>query len=156
MVGHSVSVEREIAATVERVWEIITDLDYAAEVIPAIVSLERLAGEGYEVGVRWRETRKMWGREETEEMEVVASEAPRTTSIHAESRGTRYLTVYTLEPTGSGTRLVCDFSAETPDPGPAQRIGWFVFGRAGMRATRKALDQDLAHIAAAAEGREPA
>ncbi|WP_062287665.1 SRPBCC family protein [Demequina phytophila] len=150
------SVEREIAATVERVWDIITDLDYAAEVIPAIVSLERLEGEGYEVGVRWRETRKMWGREETEEMEVVASEPPRSTSIHAESRGTEYLTVYTLEPTEAGTLLVCDFSAETPNPGPAQRIGWFVFGKAGMRATRKALDQDLAHIAEAAEGRTAA
>ncbi|WP_062318187.1 SRPBCC family protein [Demequina maris] len=155
MVGHSVRAEKEIAAAVERVWDVITDLDYAAEVIPAIVSLERLEGEGYAVGVRWRETRKMWGREETEEMEVVEVDAPRSTAIHAESRGTEYRTVYSLEEVDGGTRLVCDFSAETPSPGPAQRLGWFLFGKAGMKATQRALAQDLEHIAAAAEGREP-
>ncbi|WP_267127770.1 SRPBCC family protein [Demequina subtropica] len=143
--------EREIAAAVERVWEVITDLDYAAEVIPAILTIERLEGEGYEPGVRWRETRKMWGREETEEMWVESAEAPTETVIRAESRGTQYVTTYSLEALEHGTRLVCDFSAETPHPGPAQRLGWLLFGRAGMKATRKALEQDLAHIAGAAE-----
>ncbi|WP_062517861.1 SRPBCC family protein [Demequina gelatinilytica] len=151
MVGHSVRAEREIAAAVERVWEVITDLDYAAEVIPAILSIERLEGEGYGPGVRWRETRRMWGREETEEMWVESAEEPSATVIRAESRGTEYGTTYTLERAGEGTRLVCDFSAETPHPGPAQRLGWLLFGKAGMKATRKALEQDLAHIAGAAE-----
>ncbi|SEJ67629.1 SRPBCC family protein [Demequina mangrovi] len=151
MVGHSVRAEREIAADVERVWEVITDLDYASEVIPAILHIERLEGEGYEVGVRWRETRKMWGREETEEMWVETVDAPRSTTVRAESRGTEYVTTYTLEPLADGTRIVCDFSAETPHPGPAQRVGWFLFGKAGMKATRKALADDLDHVAKAAE-----
>ncbi|WP_062461100.1 SRPBCC family protein [Demequina soli] len=156
MAGHSVRAERGIGASVERVWEILTDLDYATEVLPSIVALERLEGDGYAVGVRWRETRKMWGREETEEMVVTVADAPVATTIRAESRGTEYVTVYTLEPAGDGTRLVCDFTAETPSPGPAQRLGWLLFGKAGMRATRKALEDDLAHIAAAAEAAEPA
>ncbi|WP_062389977.1 SRPBCC family protein [Demequina iriomotensis] len=151
MVGHSVRAEREIAAAVERVWEVITDLDFATEVIPSILRIERLEGEGYEVGVRWRETRKMWGREETEEMWVEAADAPVSTTIRAESRGTEYVTVYTLEPRDGATLIVCDFSAETPSPGPAQRLGWVLFGKAGMKATQKGLEQDLEHIARAAE-----
>ncbi|BDZ61631.1 hypothetical protein Lsed01_01908 [Demequina sediminis] len=155
MPGHSVRAERTIAAPPERVWEIITDLDFAAEVMSAIVKVERLEGEGYEVGVRWRETRRMFGREESEEMWVDAAEAPRTTTVRAESRGTHYVTDFTLAPVDEGTHVVIDFSAQTPNPGPAQRLGWLVFGRAGMKATRKALEQDLADIAAAAEGVEP-
>lgn len=151
MVGHSISVERRIAATVERVWEIITDLDYSPEVMSSIVAIERVEGTGYDVGVRWRETRRMWGREETEEMWVAAVDEPRSTTVKAESRGTEYLTVFSLEPVDGGTLVHVDFSAETPQPGPAQRLGWLVFGRAGMKATRKALEKDLEEIAAVAE-----
>lgn len=151
MVGHSVSVERSIEADAARVWDVITDLDYSPEVLSSIVRIERLEGEGYEVGTRWRETRRMWGREETEEMWVSEVDEPRATTVRAESRGTEYVTTFTLEPREQGTVLRVDFSAETPSPGPAQRIGWMVFGKAGMRATRKALEQDLAEIAAVAE-----
>ncbi|WP_296667247.1 SRPBCC family protein [Demequina sp.] len=153
MVGHSVSVEREIAADVARVWGVITDLDYATEVMSAIVAIERVEGDGYEVGVRWRETRRMWGREETEEMWVTAVDEPRSTTVRSESRGTVYVTEFTLEPTDTGTHIKVDFSAETPEPGPAQRIGWLVFGRAGMKATQKALEKDLEDIAAVTEER---
>jgi len=151
MPASSISTERVIHAPIDRVWDIITDLDYAHEVMDAIVKIERVEGEGYEVGVRWRETRRMWGREETEEMWVAVVEEPRTTEVRAESRGTQYVTVFTLEEVEDGTRIVIDFSADTPDPGLAQRIGWAVFGRAGMKATRKALEKDLDDIARAVE-----
>ena len=151
MVGHSVSVERRIEADAARVWDVITDLDYSPEVLSAIVRIERVEGDGYDVGTRWRETRRMWGREETEEMWVSAVDEPRATTVRAESRGTAYVTVFTLEPEQEATVLRIDFSAETPHPGPAQRLGWLVFGRAGMKATRKALEQDLEEIAAVAE-----
>ncbi len=152
MAGHRVTVAREIAAEVDRVWAIITDLDYAPEVMSSIIAIERVEGEGYEVGVRWRETRKLWGREETEEMWVSEVDAPRTTTVRAESRGTEYVTVFTLDALDGRTRVAIEFTAETPSPGPAQRIGWLVFGRAGMKATTKALERDLEEIAAVAEG----
>ncbi len=151
MVGHSVSAERVIAAAVERVWAILTDLDYASELISSIVAVERVEGEGWATGVRWRETRKLWGKAETEEMWVDAVDEPRSTTVRSSSRGTDYVTVFTLTPEDGGTRVVVDFTAETPQPGPAQRVGWLVFGKAGMKATQHALEQDLADIAAAAE-----
>ncbi|MDN4479243.1 SRPBCC family protein [Demequina lignilytica] len=151
MVGHSISVERVIAAERERVWQVITDLDYSPEVIRSIQSVERVAGEGWAVGVRWRETRRLWGRSETEEMWVDAVEAPVSTTVGSHSRGTDYTTVFALEEVEGGTLLRIDFGAETPNPGPAQRVGWLVFGKAGMRATEKALEDDLEDIARVAE-----
>ena len=152
MVGHSISVERDIAGTVEQVWSVITDLDYAPEVIRSILAVERVTGEGWEVGVRWRETRRLWGKAETEEMWVEAVEEPLSTTVNSRSRGTDYSTVFRLAPIENGTRVTIDFSAETPQPGPAQRIGWLFFGKAGMRATHKALEDDLEDIARVIEG----
>lgn len=152
MAGHRVSAERLISAPVERVWDVITDLEFAAEVLSGIVRIERVDGEGWEVGVRWRETRKMWGREETEEMWVASVDPLKGTEVRAASRGSDYLTAFSLEAVDGATLLHVDFTAQTPKPGPAQRLGWFFFGKAGMNATRKVLEQDLADIAAAAEG----
>lgn len=154
MVGHSITVERVIAAEVARVWEVITDLDYSPEVIRSIQAVERVAGEGWAVGVRWRETRRLWGKSETEEMWVDAVEEPVSTIVRSHSRGTDYTTVFRLEEADGGTRLTVDFGAETPSPGPAQRVGWLVFGKAGMRATQRALEDDLEDIARVAEARE--
>ena len=156
MAGHAVHVQREIMADPRHVWRVITDLDHAADVLSGIVKVERLEGEGYTVGVRWRETRRMLGKEEAEEMWVSDVDAPRSTTVSAESRGTVYSTVFRCEPTDLGTRLCIDFSADTPHPRLGQKVAWAMFGKAGMRATEKALVQDLADIAKAAEARSAA
>ncbi|WP_062381291.1 SRPBCC family protein [Demequina pelophila] len=152
MSGHRIETERRIEASPEAVWKVVTDLDGAADVMSAIVAIQRLEGDGYEPGVRWRETRRMFGREADEVMEVAEVDAPHRTVVVAENRGTEYETIFTLIPDGEGTLLRVSFTAETPHPGPAQRVGWLLFGKAGMKATRKALDTDLEEIAAAVEG----
>lgn len=68
-----ITVERDIAAPPERVWDIVTDLELTTEVISAITAPERTdAGRGFGVGTAWRETRVMFGREATEAMAVFA------------------------------------------------------------------------------------
>ncbi|MCZ4558566.1 SRPBCC family protein [Rhodococcus maanshanensis] len=57
-----------VAATPAKVWAVLTDLDAAATTLTGVISTERVAGEGYAVGTRRRETRKMLGKEATEEM----------------------------------------------------------------------------------------
>lgn len=153
MADHAVRVKREIMAEPTAVWSIITDLDHASKVMTNIVKVERVEGEGYDVGVRWRETRRMLGKEETEEMWVTAVDAPRSTTVEAESGSTRYRTVFRCEPSSLGTTLHVEFAAHTDEPGLGQRIAWAVFGKAGMKATQKALVQDLDDIAKAAESR---
>ncbi|WP_297081465.1 SRPBCC family protein [uncultured Demequina sp.] len=146
-----VHVKREIMAEPEAVWRVITDLDNAPKVLTAIVRIERLEGDGYAPGVKWRETRRMFGREESEDMWVTEATAPRSTTVAAESRGTSYSTVFRCEPSSLGTTLHIDFSATTADAGLGQRIAMKVMGKAGMKAMEKALLQDLEDIAKAAE-----
>lgn len=97
------TVTKRVAAPVERVFEVFVDLDRAAERISSIVRLETLTDGPVGVGTRFRETRIMFKREATEEMEFTAFEQGRGYTIECESCGCRYVTVTELEPEGSGT-----------------------------------------------------
>ncbi|MFV0633078.1 SRPBCC family protein [Demequina sp.] len=153
MATSTVSVEREIHADPAAVWRVVTGLDRATEVFSAITAVERLEGEGYDVGVRWRETRKVFGKEETEEMWVSAIEPMRSTTVEARSGGAHYTTRFFLDSSDLGTQLRLEFSVKPLEKGMA-KLAWKVFGSFGMKATQKALVQDLADIAAAVESRD--
>jgi len=153
----TLTLERTIAAPPEAVWRILTDLEAAPTILSGVARVERLAGVGYTIGTRWRETRTMMGREETEEMEVVGIDEGRSTMIAAEARGMAYRTEFTLEPTpdGSGepgTVLRMRFGGSLLSPSWVQRVMAKLTAPLGMAMTRKMMQQDLDDIAAAAEG----
>lgn len=107
-----VTVERTIAAPPERVFAAATDIHRWAEIVPAIEKVEVLTPGPMRAGTRFRETRRMLGREATEEMTVTDFDPPRSYTLGAQSHGCRYRTELRFEPAGAGTRLVFDFSAE--------------------------------------------
>ena len=147
-------VERDVAAPPDAVWAVITDLEGSAEIISAIMSVERIgADSGFEVGTRWKETRKLFGREGTEEMEVTAIDEGRSYAVEADGSGAHYTSVMTIEPSGDGCRLSMSFESE-PTTFIA-RIG-AAFGKLLEGSTRKMLATDLDEIAAAAEARSQA
>lgn len=152
----TVEASRTVAATPDAVWSVLTDLDNAADNIRAIRKVERLAGEGYAVGVRWRETRKMFGAEATEEMEVTGVDAPTSTTVGSLSHGIYYTTEFRCELDGDATVLTVVFAGEPREQTFFQKLGWGVFGAGGMSASRKALIADLDDIAHAAESQSEA
>ncbi|MDF1799233.1 MAG: SRPBCC family protein [Planctomycetota bacterium] len=99
-----------VPAPIERAFEVFTELDKAAERIPAIASLELLTEGPFGEGTRWRETRVMFKKEAVEEMWVTGFDPPRSYNVEAESHGTRYSTRYTFEPEGDGTRVTWAFT----------------------------------------------
>ena len=144
------TVSHEVVADAESVWTIITDLEAFERTISAIEKVERLDdGDGFGVGTRWRETRKMFGRIATEEMEVTSIEPGRSYVTEADSHGAHYLSTMTVQASGSGTRLSTTFGAEPH--GAVTKVLAATVGRLFERATRKALEKDLAEIANAAE-----
>jgi carbon monoxide dehydrogenase subunit G len=147
----ALTLERSIAAPPEVVWRVLTDLEAAPETLSGVARVERLAGAGYTIGTRWRETRTMMGREETEEMEVVGIDDGRSTMIAAEARGMAYRTELTLDPTPEGTLLRMRFSGSLQSPSWAQRVVARLTARLGVAMTRKMMQQDLDDIARAAE-----
>lgn len=149
-----ITVSRVIDASPARVWEVLTDLDRAAETLSGVTSVQRMTDGPYAVGTRWRETRTMFGRESTEEMWVAAADPWRQTEVRSRSGGADYVTEFTLTPRDDEARaeLTVRFAGEMSDPSLVQKVLMRAFEGVALRATRKALEQDLADIAAAAEG----
>lgn len=147
----SMTVDRHVNAPRQVVWDVITDLDHSAEVMDAITRVERVRGDGFDVGTRWRETRTMFGREATEEMEVTAIDPPNGYVVEADGQGAHYRTDFTLVDEADGTRVTMTFGAEPR--GVTGKLMAATVGRLFAGATKKAVAADLGDIARAAEAR---
>ncbi len=144
------TVSREIGADPARVWSVITDLERWDRTLSGVERVERLDdGDGFEVGTRWRESRVMFGREATEEMEVFAIEPGRGYSVVAAGGHTTYTSTLRIEELATGrSRLEMTFGAE-PAGRVAKLLGATV-GRLALGSVRRSLQRDLDDIAAAA------
>ncbi|WP_041563478.1 SRPBCC family protein [Nocardia brasiliensis] len=144
-----ITVTREVAATPDRVWAVITDLERTAAVIRGITRLERLDnGAGFTVGTTWRETRVMFGKEATETLSVTALVPGQSYTTEADSHGTHYRSIVTLTAKGQNTLLAMGF--EGKPHGKVTRTAAFI-GRLFEGPTRRMLQRDLDDIAKAAE-----
>ncbi|MET9672462.1 SRPBCC family protein [Streptomyces sp. NPDC006482] len=149
----SVVVERRVAASPGRVWEAITDLRDMPRVLSGVEKVEVLTEGGFAVGTRWRETRRMLGKEATEEMTVTECEPPDRYVTVADSHGMHYVSELTLTTYGEGgTTLRMTFSA-TPASGRTPGFVTRLLARFGAKAVARALAKDLAEIATAVESR---
>lgn len=151
------SLERRVDAPADAVWRVLTDVEGFEAVLSGVTRVERLAGIGYGIGTRWRETRTMLGREASEELEVVGIDEGRSTTLAAEASGLAYRTELSLEPlVGDGaaqTLVRMRFSGTFVSPSWVQRAMAKLTAGIGLRVTRAAMQQDLDDIAAAAESR---
>jgi uncharacterized membrane protein len=138
-----------IDAPPQLVFELITDLRSAPERIEAIKSLDVLTDGPMGKGTRWRETRVMFGREATEEMEIVDFRPGESYATESESCGCRYRCTLAVSPEGAGTRLSTSFEA-TAVTFMARVMGAIMMPLM-RKAVTKAFDKDLADMKAAAE-----
>ena len=156
MATHQLRLSRQIPATAEQVWAVITDIEAAPRTLSDVISVDLQTPGPYGVGTRWLETRKMFGFEGTEEMEVAVAEPPRRTVVVAEAGGANYRTEFLLSPiSGSpdAIELTLIFSAAPQDGGGLKGKLMGAMAKVGMKATRKAMEKDLEDIAAAATQR---
>jgi len=149
----TLSVSERIDAPAPAVFALATDLDGWAGYIKAIKKVERLTPGPVRVGTRFRETRVMFGREATEEMEFTSLEPDRGYALAAASCGCDYLSTFRFEPEGAGTRLTVTFEGRPRTIGAKLMAPLFWFMRGTMR---KCLEQDLRDLKAAAERGVPA
>lgn len=133
-------------------WEALTDLGGMHRMLSGVTRVEVLTDGGFGVGTRWRETRRMFGKDATEEMWVTVSEPPERYVVEAESHGSRYVSEWLLradEPASTTIRLT--FSAQST--GAVAGLLTKVMGGIGARAVRKAVAKDLDDVAGWVEGR---
>jgi hypothetical protein len=152
MTSKKVVVERRIAASQGAVWEALTDLRSMERVLSGVSKVEVLTDGVFGVGTRWRETRRMFGKDATEEMWVTASEPPERYVVEAESHGTRYVSEWLLQADGPATATVRMTFTVVPTGGVTSLLAK-ALGRVGARAVSKAVAKDLDDVATAVEGR---
>jgi hypothetical protein len=143
-----VAVTARIAAPVDEVFALATDLANAPGRIKGITKVELLTDGPVGVGTRFRETRVMFGRAASEVMEFAAFAPNRGYTLVAESCGACYVSTFRFEPDGPGTMVYVEFAAKplTFFARLMKPLGWLM---AGM--LKKCLQQDLDDLRAAAE-----
>lgn len=131
-----------IGAPPARVYAVATDLDSAAEWMNGLERIEWLTEGGFRPGARWREVRRMFGKEAAEEFEVVHCEPGQSFTLAVDGRkGSTgrgaYRFEHRLEPEREGTRFTMDASITG--------MGWMgrLLGPFMQRAFRKAICADL-------------
>ena len=139
----TVTVDTQVAAPVERVFEVFTDLEHGAERVSNIQKIQVLTTGGFELGTRWLETREVLGQFDSAEMEVTAFERNRTYTITHHKAGTRIDTVFTFEPVENGTKVRIELSLDSHGlpPGLLAPLGWAIAGK-----VRDVISHDLADL----------
>lgn len=103
-------IEERFSTAPERVFDALTELHGAHAWMPNLVRIEPLTDGPVGQGSRWREVRKMYGKEVAVELEVTGYTPPRELELYADhskggAGGGEFRFRYTLEPQGSGTLL---------------------------------------------------
>lgn len=146
----SVTTARTIDAPIERVWSVFTDLAASQDRLSAVEKVEVVTEGPFRVGTTWRETRKMFGRTETEEMHVTEVDDQVSYTVEATAQGTTYRSRFDFtaqEP--SGTRVVFTFTGETP--GGVRKVVGAVLWPLLRGKVAKELRRDLDDLAAYCE-----
>jgi uncharacterized protein YndB with AHSA1/START domain len=80
------TIREEFNAPVSKVYGAFTDVAAFAEWLPDIVRIETLTDAPFGVGTKWRETRKMFGKEASEVFEVVAATPGKRIELFVDGR----------------------------------------------------------------------
>lgn len=146
----NLKVEIPVQAAKEEIWKIITDIDNSPQHISAIEEVEIHHNPGEDlVGLKWTETRTLFGKTATETMWVTEAERNKFYKTRAESHGAIYTSIMRIDEKNGQTYLGMEFSSEAQTFGA--KFMATVLGPLFKGATKKALLQDLEDIKRLAE-----
>lgn len=141
-----------IQADRETVWKTMIDKENISKVIPGIEKVEVLEKpKTGVVGLKWTETRTMFGKKASETMWVTEASDLDYYKTRAESHGAVYLSAIEMKPASGGTELTMRFKGQPATFGA--KLFWLLMGWAFVGPTRKAMQKDLDDIKASLEGK---
>lgn len=142
--------EITINGTKEQIWKVITDIEGSVETISAIEKIEILEQpESGVLGLKWEETRTMFGKSATEVMWITEEKENEYYQTRAENHGAIYISRFQIEEMGDQTKLTMEFEGEAQSA--TTKIMSFLTGFMFKGATEKALQEDLKDIKASVE-----
>jgi uncharacterized protein YndB with AHSA1/START domain len=136
----SIKVSREVAAPVETVFAMFTDIEHGPGRVSGIKRIDTMTFGDFRLGTKWREAREVLGRLDDAEMEITTFERNRSYTITHHKAGVRIDTVFAFEPVGAGTRVSIEFALHPQGLPPAllSPLEWAIAGK-----VRDVLDTDL-------------
>ena len=136
----------------EAIWAAITNIENASEIISGIESIEVLEkpGNGL-VGLRWRETRMLFGKPATAEKWITDAAENEFYKTRAESNGFVFLTTLSISEANGGIALTS--SHDSQPQGIVARLQSIPMGLLFKGVAKKAILQDLNDIKSAVEQR---
>lgn len=144
------TISEHIVAPPEVVFEVAHDFHRAAEHIQGIESCEVLTDGPIGVGTRFRETRIMFGKPSTEEMEITAFDPPHSFVLESDSCGAHFSVEHRFVGDISGTNVRMNFDTR-PQTFLAKLfspLGWLM-----IKSMKKLVAADLADLKRVAEQR---
>ena len=145
-----ITTSKQIAAPVELVFDVLSNIPEAADTVSAITQIEMLSSGDMGVGTRWKETRVIFGKESTEEMGFTEFERPHRYVVEADSCGCHYRTEFTFQsqPDSTIVTMVLTSKPQTIFAKLMSPLGFFM---KGMMV--KCLEQDLEDAKQACEAK---
>ena len=132
------------------IWAVITNIESAAELISGIERIEVLERPAHGlVGLRWRETRMLFGKPATAEKWITDAADSEFYTTRAESNGFVFLSTMTIAESGGGMTLTS--SHDSRPQGFVARLQSIPMGVLFKGVARRALLQDLNDIKSAVE-----
>lgn len=152
MSQHVIHLDRQIYASPEQVWSVLTDVSHSADILRSVHNVELLEEvDHFGVGTRWREDRSLMGHKGTEELEVVEAQPPSHFAVRTTRNKDVVLMTYTLTPLDEGTRLSLTLVDDMTGRSPVSQLAWNLWGEVSLHSTRRMLVHDLDDVANAAE-----
>lgn len=145
-------ITRHVNASVDRVFELCTDIPGAEQRLSGITRIEMLTDGPIGVGTRWKETRVMFGRDCTEELWISDFEPGRSYTVTSHSCGAEYKSTFTFEPEDEGTRV--KFELDCRPLGFVAKVMMAVmkpFTGKLMKSMEEHIARDIDELKAAAE-----
>ncbi len=144
-----ITVTQRFETPASQTWAIITDLANAPQRIEGITKLEILTPGSVGRGTRFRETRIMFGKEHSEEMEITEWSPPRSYVVECESCGCRYRSTISVRSDGNGS--VVEMTFEAKGISFLAKVFGALMGPMMAKQCRKAFAKDFQDLKRAAE-----
>lgn len=136
----------------EAIWAVITNIESASDSISSIQDVEVLEKpENGLVGLKWRETRTMFGKTATEEMWITDAAENEFYKTRAESHGFIYVSTFSISAQNDSCSLT--MTHDSKPQGFVAKLLAFPMGFVFKGMMKKAILQDLNDIKAVVEKR---
>ncbi|MBQ0767979.1 MAG: SRPBCC family protein [Bizionia sp.] len=135
----------DINAPKEKVWKAITAIENSVQLISGIENIEMLhTPENTLVGLKWKETRTVFGKSATETMWITEAVELSHYVTRAESNGAIYQTTLKLTEHENTTYFAMEFSSEAVTF--KGKVMGVVFGALLKKSMKKLIYKDLLDI----------